>query len=180
MRKISSDQFGISWRFRSRKFGSARSANPISVRHKVISQPSPFENIPNEVLERIISFALKYIRLYDPIECHEENGGPRFLTQVMVFLQVSRQFRTVTQHARFWHDFLFAFEDLVIDSDKSHERSAHLCQVLFSDPHFRSCFESKEDWTFQSELVFHAVAILPFFKRSENYICTPEPGSSLL
>jgi hypothetical protein len=146
------------------------------VPHSHMSQPSPIKNIPNDLLEHIISFALENIGPDAPIRCLTENGESRFLTQVIVCLQVSRQFRTVTQHARLWHDFLFSFEDLIPLSNEhtDRRRSGHLCQVLFSDPDFRSCLESKEDWTFKSEQVFQAVAVSnpSFFQNARNlHLC---------
>ena len=95
-------------------------------------QASPFKRIPNESLEHIISYALEKISAKDPVKCSGENGALRFRTPIVVSLKISHQFRKVTQDPRFWHDVLFAFEDLIPTA--SHDRSIAPDKFSFPNP----------------------------------------------
>jgi hypothetical protein len=129
----------------------------------ISKKPCYIDKLPNEVLETIVNLVVRFGHR-GRIAYRNENGETRFLMKVMVLLQVSRQFRRVTQRAKFWHDFLFEFEKLVwnhnprfVEPDHS-ERCGNLCNVLFSDPHFASWIARKSDWTFSIPGVFFVVA----------------------
>jgi F-box-like len=106
--------------------------------------------LPNELLERIVSF----IRYNEWCE-----GGPESLSgrgalggvTLFALSHVCRKFRTVIQNSSFWLEKSFRISDL---RDRDYSRSPlssnddnFLCALL-SDPNLRRCLQFKRDWEF--------------------------------
>jgi hypothetical protein len=64
------------------------------------------ESVPNEILERIISF----VPLDEPVEYRSANGDERYLSQVITLMHTSRAFRFVTMECKFWIDYDFTLQ----------------------------------------------------------------------
>ena len=146
---------------------------------------SYFDNIPNEVLEHIVSL----VPWYENVKFTEE-GKEHVLCQVVVLLQVSRRFRRATQHPPIWHEFLFEFEGLVPDAfidDDDHPLPANavhrvngLCHALFADSYFVSCLQSKCDWSFSTlESLLVVQLRVPSFSKSARTVLLSLKGTDV-
>jgi hypothetical protein len=108
---------------------------------------SPFDNVPNEVLEHIFSFIPLIYKAHDGTH----------VSQIIALMQVSRQFRVVILQSKLWQAFDFDFESLVplarrfyYPNHAARAQVASLCHVLLSDSYFASCLRRKTDWSFYS------------------------------
>jgi hypothetical protein len=140
------------------------------------SMTSPFDNVPNEVLERIFSF----IPPYDVVEYAKDRAHTHTLvSQIIVLMQISRQFRVVIQQSKFWQSFAFDFESLIPLARYGYPepdplalgRVANLCHVLLSDSYFVSCLRRKTDWSFYSlDTFFWMLGSNPPFRQNVHRI----------
>jgi hypothetical protein len=141
------------------------------------SAPSScFDNVPNEVLEHIISFIPWWEEV---ICCGDYYGSYRTVTQAMILMQVSRRFRLITQSSKFWRESDFYFEHLLPWSDKRRPsaaaRCASLVRVLFDDAYFKSCLRRKSDWNIRSARVLRALRDYLPFSRVVRCVCIDLP-----
>jgi hypothetical protein len=156
------------------------------------SKPNPFENVPNEVLDLIISF----IPLNKSF-AYKKDDTARAIHQIIALMHVSRQFRVAMIQHKVWHGIDFEFENLAafptyyknrkhIDQvfrTKSQEiyrpvshinlpiRITKLCTLLFSDSCFKETIKKKTRWTFVSIEVLWAVLYhFPTFTESAHTV----------
>lgn len=157
-------------------------------------KPSPFDNVPNELLSLIISF----IPL-DGTFSYKIDGSSRAIHQIIALMHVSRQFRvTILQH-KVWHHIDFEFEDLAASTlgdfvnqlfpttwgtdevpatrKNLPTRIMNLCHVLFSDSYFRECIKTKTEWKISSlEVLFAMLAHSPTFTESARFVFLDTEG----
>jgi F-box domain len=128
------------------------------------------ESLPNEILERIISF----VALDDPVQYRSANGDTRYLSQVIALMHTSRAFRSVTMECKFWIDYDFDFADLVPDIGehplRPETRLNGLCYLLFSIPELARNLQRKTDWLINTapEILFGAMASFPIVETARN------------
>jgi hypothetical protein len=128
------------------------------------------ESLPNEILERIISF----VPLRHPVEYRNANGDKRYLSQVITLMHASRAFRVVTMKCKFWIDYDFNFAALVPDRGehplKCETRLNGLCYLLFSIPELSCNLQRKTDWLINTapEILFGAMASFPIMETARN------------
>jgi hypothetical protein len=149
------------------------------------SATSPFDNVPNEVLDLVI---YSIPRLDDSYVTYEKDGSSRRIHQIIALMHVSRRFRFAVLTHKFWRDINFDFVKLVatISNDdyfdqlfpvKTHRapvslntclslRITNLCNLLFCNRYFLDGIKNKTAWTFRSlEVLFTVVAYLPEFRQ---------------
>jgi F-box domain len=155
------------------------------------TKPSPFDNVPNEVFNLILSF----IPMKEKFSAKNDDGSSHKIHQILALMHVSRQFRYAMLQHKVWHDVEFEFEDLAtaadddytyfnqfypttvsaFDADVAHTnlpaRIANLCNALFHDSYFRQCINKKTDWSFASlDVLFAVLAYLPSFTNSAQAV----------
>lgn len=137
--------------------------------------PSFIYNLPNEVLERIISYVPK--RMYIK---WRENGKAKRLVQIMVLLQVCRAFRAAVFESRAFLDWNFTFCSLVpirrggvTDNPETALRATRLVDVLLADQHFVRTLARKREWLFcePPEVLYAVLSGLPTFRDSIQKVC---------
>lgn len=151
------------------------------------ARPSPFDSVPNEVFNLILSF----IPTKEKFLAKNDDGSSHKLHQILALMHVSRQFRYAMLQHKVWHDTEFQFEDLATagdddnayfnqlyptsvsapDFDGPHThlpaRITNLCNTLFHDSYFRQCINKKANWNFASlEVLFAVIAYIPSFTKS--------------
>jgi hypothetical protein len=143
---------------------------------------SSFDNVPNEVLDLIISFIPG---LNDSFITYQKNGSSRKIHQIIALMHVSRQFRFAMLQHKVWRDINFNFNLLVATASEDDyrrffpstaesepvanlaARTTRLCNILFSDPYFREGIKKKTDWAFGSlEVLFAVIGNVPTFTES--------------
>jgi hypothetical protein len=157
------------------------------------SKANPFDKVPNELLDIIISF----IPLNKSFS-YKKDDATRAIHQIITLMHVSRQFRVAMIQHRVWHDIDFEFENLAafpipyknckhldqVFPTKSREtiyqpvsranlpiRIRKLCESVFGDPFFREYIKTKTRWTFLSmEVIYIVLAYLPTFIESAHTV----------
>jgi hypothetical protein len=168
--------------------------------------PNPFDTIPNEIIDLIVSFILgddaddRYVG-------YDKDGSSCQIHQIIALMHVSRQFRIAMLKHKIWRDLNFQFEDLGPINNELHcnqfypitlygrpndppgeptvctnlpARISKLCHSLFHDPYFRESIEKKTEWRFASlEVLFQVLAHLPTFMESARTVILSLEGTEL-
>jgi len=134
--------------------------------------PSPFDHVPNELVELILSLVPlgEFVNYY-------ENDEERSVHQTILLMHICHQFRRIMHQRTFWREGNFQFESLVLQhqilpysSRNSRLRLGRLCHALFNDSYFRSCIQMKTEWTFTTlESLFAILTrIIPFQRNARS------------
>jgi hypothetical protein len=164
-------------------------------------KPSAFDNVPNEVLNLIIS-SIPLVEDFSYIS-YEKDGSSHQIHQILALMHVSRRFRfTMLQHS-VWLDFKFEFEVLAVSTHDDYldqlfptmgyldetssrfpsrtnlpARITKLLTLLFGDSNFTECLKRKTAWRFQSlEVLFAVLAHLPTFTKSARAVALELEGT---
>lgn len=161
-------------------------------------KPSAFDNVPNEVLNLIIS-SIPLVDDFSPIS-YETDGSTRRIHQILALMHVSRQFRFAILQHEVWLGLHFEFEVLAFATREDYydqlfpavyleqapkrtnlpTRITALLNVLFGDSYFKQCMERKTEWSFQSlEALFAVLAHLPTFTTSTRAVSLNLEGIDL-
>ena len=134
--------------------------------------PSPFDRVPNELVEQILSLVP-----LDELVQYDEDDEEHNVNQTLLLMQICHRFRRIMHERKFWREGDFQFESLLLQnqilpfsSQNSRLRLGRLCHALFNDSYFRSCLQIKSEWTFTTLESLFAVltCIIPFQRNTRS------------